>query len=138
MRARCDTSTVSVIALLHLAAVIVHASRHVMAGVPNTPFQLVFIVLVFVIAPLVSAYVAWQIHVCTGAALLALSMLAALLFGYTFHFVIDSPDLCSHVVGRYQPLFYYSALCLALLELVGTLFGGYVYLCAPCRRITIG
>jgi len=62
------------------------------------------------------------------AGLFSLSMFAAFLFGYSFHFVIDSPDSYSNVVGEYASVFFHSALNLAILEFVGFVFGAYIWL----------
>ena len=48
-------------------------------------------------------------------------MVASFAFGYLLHFVIDTPDLHSNVVGA--GVFFHSALSLALIELVGFAYG---------------
>ena len=73
---------------------------------------------------------AWCRSVRFGAGLFAASMTAAFLFGYLLHFVIDSPDLHSNVVGDHESVFFHSALSLALIELVGFAYG----LAAALRR----
>ena len=58
-------------------------------------------------------------------------MYASFVFGYLLHFVIDSPDLHSNVVGDGAGVFFHTALNLALIEFVGFAFG----LVAAVRRI---
>lgn len=116
------------ITALHFTVQITHGYTHVIAGIENTPLQLAFILLVITIAPLLAVYIAWKINPRKGAGLFALSMIAAFLFGYSFHFVIDSPDSYSNVVGEYASVFFHSALNLAIFEFVGFVFGAYIWL----------
>ncbi len=116
------------IAVLHLIVQVIHGYSHVAADVQNTPLQLVFILLFITIAPLVAVYIVWKGNIRKGAGLFTLSMVAAFLFGYFLHFVIDSPDLHSNVIGEHKSVFFHSALNLALFEFVGFVFGTYVFL----------
>ena len=50
-------------------------------------------------------------------------MLASFAFGYLFHFVVDTADLHSNVVGEHSGLFFHSALSLALIEFAGFVYG---------------
>lgn len=115
------------IAISHLVVQVAHGYSHIVAGVQNTPLQLIFVLLVVTIAPLVAVYIAWKGNIRKGAGLFALSMVAAFLFGYFLHFVIDSPDSHSNVIGEHKNLFFHSALNLALFEFVGFVFGAYVF-----------
>jgi|AP95_1055475.scaffolds.fasta_scaffold491629_1 hypothetical protein len=54
-------------------------------------------------------------------------MLAALLFGYTLHFVINSLYLHSNAIGEFNNFFFHSALNLVIIEFVGFVFGVYVF-----------
>ena len=63
-------------------------------------------------------------------------MVAAFIFGYLLHFVIDSPDLHSNVIGEHKSVFFNSALNLALIEFVGFVFGAYVFARWSRRTIT--
>ena len=60
----------------------------------------------------------------------AASLYASFVFGHLLHFVIDSPDLHSNVVGDSADVFFRTALNLALIEFVGFAFG----LVAAVRR----
>jgi len=117
------------IVVLHLIVQIAHGYSHVVEDVQNTPLQLVFILLVITIAPLVAVYIVWKGNVRKGAGLFTLSMAAAFLFGYFLHFVIDSPDLHSNIIGEHKSIFFHSALNLALFVFVGFVFAAYVFAC---------
>jgi hypothetical protein len=61
MPAKSEKNALLVIAVVHLAVVIIHAYTHVVAAVHNTLWQLVFIFLVVFFAPLAAVYIAWKI-----------------------------------------------------------------------------
>ena len=121
--ARFDCWVLVAIAVVHLAVQATHAYGHSVAEVPNTALQQAFIVVVVTLGPLVAVLVAWRRTLRLGAGLFAASMVAAFLFGYLLHFVIDSPDLHSNVAGDHEAVFFHSALSLALIEFVGFAYG---------------
>ena len=123
-----DRTALVSIAAVHLAAQAAHAYSHIAADVPNTALQQVFIVLVVTIGPLAAALIASRRSLRLGAALFAVSMVASFAFGYLLHFVFDTPDLHSNVVGDHAGVFFHSALNLALVELVGFVYGSTVAL----------
>ena len=53
-------------------------------------------------------------------------MLGALIFGLTFHFVLDTPDLYSNVQGTGARTFFVSAGLLATAEFIGFVWGAIV------------
>ncbi len=111
------------IALLHLTAQSIHAYSHGAAGVVNTLWQLVYIFFVITLLPLIAVYVAYAKSISKGAFLFALAMLAAFVFGYLFHFVLETPDLHTNVAGTHRQTFFHSAIILSILEFAGFLFG---------------
>ena len=117
--ARFDLAVLATIAVVHLAAQAAHAYSHSVAEVSNTALQQMFIVVVVTLGPLTAWLVAWRRSLRLGAGLFAASMVAAFGFGYLLHFVIDSPDLHSNVVGEHAGVFFHSALGLAIIEFVG-------------------
>lgn len=123
MPVRFEHFTLAVLALLHLVVQLTHGWSHIEADVSNSAMQQVFIYVVATFMPLAAVFVALRKSVQLGAALFAVSMAAAFLFGYLLHFVIDSPDLHSNVVGEHQDTFFHSALSLAIIEFVGFAFG---------------
>ena len=112
-----------VIAALHLITGAVHHYAHVVADVQNSPFQLLFILLVVTIAPWAAIYLAWRRTVKLGAALFSFSMAASLAFGLILHFAIDGADLHSNVAPEHGTVFLYSALGLAVVEFTGFVLG---------------
>ena len=123
MRARSERLALLLIALAHLAAQVTHGSSHIAAEVPITAAQFAFIIAVVTLLPLLAVAVAFQRDVRSGAELFAASMLASFAFGYLFHFVVDTADLHSNVVGEHSGLFFHSALSLALIEFAGLVYG---------------
>ena len=123
MRVRSERAALLLIALAHLAAQLAHGSSHVAAAVPITAAQLAFIIAVVTLLPLAAVAVAFQRDPRLGAGLFAASMVAAFAFGYLFHFVVDTADLHSNVVGEHRDLFFHSALSLALIEFTGFVYG---------------
>ena len=121
--ATLDRTALVAIAVVHLAVQAAHAYSHIVADVPNTALQQVFIVLVVTIGPLAAALIALRWSLRLGAALLAASMVASFAFGYLLHFVFDTPDLHTNVVGDHSGIFFHSALNLAMVELVGFVYG---------------
>ena len=119
--------TLLAIAGLHLVILGIHGYSHIVANVQISSLQWIFILLVITIAPLAAVYITWRGNIRKGAGIFALSMLSAFLFGYTLHFVLNSPDLHSNVIGEFNNFFFHSALNLAIIESVGFVFGAYVF-----------
>ncbi len=109
--------------MAHLAAQVAHGSSHIAAAVPITAAQLAFIIAVVTILPLLAVVVTFRRDVRSGARLFAASMVAAFAFGYLFHFVVDTADLHSNVVGKRSGLFFHSAVSLAIIEFAGFVYG---------------
>jgi len=122
-----DKYALLAIVALHLIVQVTHGYSHSVAGVENTPLQLVFIILVITVAPLAAAYISWTGNIRNGAGLLAVSMVAAFFFGYFFHFVIESPDLHSNVTGEHAGIFFHSALIIAIVQFGAFVIGTYIF-----------
>ncbi len=121
--ARLEQFTLLGIALLHLGVQLTHAYSHAAADVPIPALQQAYIVVVVTLLPIVSVWLVFRRSLRLGAALLATSMYSAFVFGYLLHFVVDTPDLHSNVVGDGEAVFFHSALSLALIEFVGFAVG---------------
>ena len=121
--ARFEQFTLLAVAALHLVSQLTHAYSHIAADVPIPAIHQAYIVIVVTLMPLVAVYLSFRGRVRLGAALFAASMCAAFAFGYLLHFVIDTPDLHSNVVGDSAGVFFHSALGLALIEFVGFAVG---------------
>jgi hypothetical protein len=122
------------VVLLHLVVTIFHGSAHTTAGVGLGPAGLVFVILVIEIGPL--AGLVWMLkNPRTGAALIALTMGAALIFGLVNHYVIPSPDRIDHVHGPAHDLFQTTAALLLVTESAGAALG-IAYSLSLTRRIS--
>ena len=126
MPVKFETIALLVVAAFHLIAQVAHNHAHIVAAVENSPSEQLFILLVVTIMPWAAIFVGWKWGMGRGATLFTLSMAASFLFGYFFHFVIDSPDLHSNVVDEHMGIFFHSAVILSLLEFSGFVLGLYV------------
>lgn len=101
-----------------------HGMAHQEVGVGLATWQWVYVYSVIVVAPILAAVLYWTPLVRTGAMLLAVSMLAGMLFGVYFHFIAISPDNVGHLPGEHgHGFFIATAILLVPIELVGTAFG---------------
>jgi len=108
------------IIVLHAAILAGHDSAHRSLGVDLAPWQIVFAYSVIVAGPLVSAALLFTRRARVGFALLAISMVGALVFGAYHHYILVSPDHVHHLpAGDAQPLFRATAAAMAVVELVG-------------------
>ncbi|MDE0653251.1 MAG: hypothetical protein OXI26_06335 [bacterium] len=123
MRVRFERFALLIVALAHLAAQLAHGSSHLAADVPITAAQLAYVIVVVTVLPLLAVAVAFWKDQRSGARLFAAAMAASFVFGYLFHFVLDTADLHSNVVGEHSDQFFHSALSLALIEFAGLVYG---------------
>ena len=126
MSSRSDIASFVIVAAVHLVGGGAHQYAHAVAGVENSPLQVLFIVLVVTIAPWAAIWLAWKRNLTIGAVLYSVSMLASLVFGLTLHFAVEGPDLYSNVAPEHGTVFLHSALGLALAEFVGFVLGAHV------------
>ena len=120
-------SVIYAIVLVHALVSGYHGWSHDSAAVPNTLAQSMFIVAVVFVSPLLAGVLLNRGSIHSGMAIFALSMLGALIFGVLVHFVLETPDLCSHVRGIGAQTFCVSAALLAAVELIGVAWGGYCW-----------
>ena len=114
--------------VVHLVATLWHGDAHQQLAIGLPPEKTIFVYVVILIAPIVSAGLVWTRYVSIGLWVLVLSMLGALLFGAYHHYVLVSPDNIGHLpVGSPEAhsQFIYSAAVIALLELLASLYGAY-------------
>ena len=126
MRARPETAALLAVATLHLVAQAAHGFSHHVADVGISLPQQLFILLVVTVMPWAAIAAGWKWGMGKGAGLFALSMASSFLFGYIFHFVVDSPDLHTNVASDHRSMFFHSAVGLALLEFSGFVLGLFV------------
>lgn len=127
-----------VFALVAIHAIVAgyHGWYHFSAMVPTTLAQNFFIATVVMAAPLLAAVMLARGRMHAGLAIFTSSMLGALLFGVGFHFVLDTPDLCSNVSGTGARGFFLSAAALATVELIGATAGAFWL--TRLRHISLG
>jgi hypothetical protein len=104
---------------VHLLISLLHGSAHTNAHVALSLAQTVFVFAVILAGPLVGLGLTW-VSQRIGAALVAVTMASALIFGVVNHFVLSSPDHVAHVAAQWRPLFATTAVLLAASEALGS------------------
>ena len=95
--------------------------------VTNTLAQNIFIVTVIFASPILAVMLLVRSRILSGCTIFTLSMLGSFVFGIVFHFILDTPDLCSNVRGIGSQLFFVSAILLATVEFIGFVWGVYYW-----------
>ena len=114
-------ATVTVV--VHTVVVSVHAGAHQALQILPSGFDAVFIGVVFYVAPVVSALL---LRSRPGVArpLLFVSMLAGLLYGATYHYILPTPDNVALVASvGWGLVFQATTVVLAVLEPIGVAIG---------------
>jgi hypothetical protein len=93
---RLELYVVGAVVAAHLAVNVAHGAAHTALQIDAPPGWMPFILIVTFAAP-VLGFGILLLRPLTGALIVAASMLASLMFGVAFHFVIDSPDHWDHV-----------------------------------------
>lgn len=115
------------IILAHLGISIFHGLAHQGAMVTLTTFGSVYVLVVITLAPLVAGALLLTRWARIGALLLALSMLGSFLFGGWYHFLSATNDHVSQVHGPWRSTFIWTAIVLAVSELVGVIIGIFAF-----------
>jgi hypothetical protein len=109
--------------IVHAVVVSLHSAAHQALGVQASPLQLIYIVLVIMLAPLVAGLLLWKSLKTAGALLLVCSLAGSLIFGIFNHFIAISPDHVKSVAALPQKgwafVFQITAALLALVEAFG-------------------
>ena len=108
----------AVVIAAHLAVSVVHGSAHDGAHVTLSPAATFFVFAVILAGPLVGLALSWR-NERLGSAIVAATMVGALVFGIVNHFVLHSPDQVSHVQAQWRLLFGTTAVLLAITEMAG-------------------
>jgi glucan phosphoethanolaminetransferase (alkaline phosphatase superfamily) len=112
----------SAVVLIHLAISIVHGQAHTGAQVPLSGAATFFVYTVILAGPLLGlAVFRWRPR--AGAAIVAVSMAGALIFGLINHFILDGSDHVGHVAAAWRTQFGVTAALLAISEAAGLLIG---------------
>ena len=111
------------LAILHALVVTPHSIAHTVLHIDMNQWQTVYIVLVILIGPIVSAALLWKLP-NAGFALLGLSMAGSFIFGGYYHFIAEGADnVASLHAHPWTFTFQISAVLLAVTELAGTVVG---------------
>jgi hypothetical protein len=113
--------------LTHLGVSIVHGLAHQGAMVTLTGFGYVYVGIVITLSPLVAWALLFSRCQKVGAVLLTLSMLGSFGFGVWYHFLTFGTDNVAEVHGPWHTTFLWTAIGLAVLELVGVITGLWIY-----------
>jgi hypothetical protein len=115
------------VVLVHAALSLPHGIAHVAERIGLPAAANAFVAIVIVTAPLVALGLLLRRHRWLGGLLLLTSMLAALVFGVVFHYVLPGPDHVASVpAGSWQLLFQLTAGLLALCEAIGAVVGALI------------
>jgi len=119
-----STSLVAIV-LIHFVVLIWHGAAHMLVPVPLTGSQTAFVVIVIFLLPLAGAGLLLRPRYrMTAAALIALPMLGALLFGFINHFMRATPDYVLELpASAWRHSFVLSAALLVVTETLGAVVG---------------
>jgi len=123
-----------VLILIHLVVSIVHGQAHQGARVHLTLFGYVYVAMVITAAPLVAAALLFSRRRHIGGLLLTVSMAGSFAFGVWYHFLSAGTDNVAEVHGVWRSTFLWTALALAVSELLGFIIGLLVYR-APAKKL---
>ncbi len=113
-----------VVVLLHFLVTIAHAAAHQNLHITMNTWQSIYIMLVILLLPLISAVLLLLKRVRIGFWLLFASMLGSLLFGGYYHFIAAGADNVATLGAHaWAPAFQLTAALLALTEATGMVTG---------------
>jgi hypothetical protein len=125
---RRDRRLAALLVVVHALVSGIHGVAHAGLPVALTAWQEAFVLVVPTLAPFAALVLLYRGHERVGAALLAASMAAALLFGLTFHYLVPNPDnVASIPAGPWHLHFTWTAAAIAVSELLGTALGGWLW-----------
>jgi len=117
------TITTAVV-LVHLAIVMLHGAAHTSLRIELAPAQNMFAIVVIVLAPLVACGLLWTRFWRSGAYLLSISMLGALIFGGYKHFLSPTNDNVAQMQhAGWGGVFLATSILLFVTEAAGILLG---------------
>jgi hypothetical protein len=115
------------VVLAHAAVSLPHSAAHIAENIWLPPAATAFVILVILLAPFVALGLLYTRRQRAGALLLLGSMLGALLFGVTYHFVLPGADNIAQVPpGAWRTPFVVTSVLLAALEATGAIVGAWL------------
>ncbi len=108
------------IVVIHAIAHTLHGLAHAKIPIPLSLPQSLFIGIVIVLVPVISAALLWTRFFRIGLWLLLSSLFGAILFGFYNHYVVISPDHVSQVAfAGWGVLFQLTAILILLIDGLG-------------------
>jgi len=107
------------IVVAHLLVSLVHGAAHAQSRVFLSTAGNLYVWTVIMAGPLVGLAALRALSGRVGAWIIAVSMAGALVFGLVNHFIIESGDHVSHVIGPWRTTFAVTAALLAITEAAG-------------------
>ena|SRR5205823_9779100 len=119
---RKTRTVLSVVVLVHFAIVILHGAAHTHLHIDLAPAQMAYVVAGIVLAPLIAAGLLWTKFWRSGAYLLTVSMIGALVFGgYKHFFSATNDDVSQMSHAGWGGIFLVSSILLFVAEAAGIL-----------------
>lgn len=113
---------VTIVVLGHLIVSVLHGNAHTELGVDLLQWQQFYVIAVILITPLIALVLSWTRYVRAGLWLFFGSMLASLIFGASYHYIIISNDHVAHLPpGEARAMFRVTALLLLITETAGVI-----------------
>lgn len=125
------------LAAIHLSVAVWHGGAHTALGVGLSPFQNLFVVGVILIAPLLATLLLWTRLEDFALWLYLIAMIASLLFGVYYHYLVVSPDNVHYLPpgsDQARHRFTYSAAAVAVTEAIAASRAGFALLTRPDSR----
>jgi len=117
---------ISTLVIAHLVATLWHGDAHSTLGIDLSAAKTLYVLVVILVAPIISAILIWTRFTVFGVGLFAISMAGALVFGVYHHYVLVSPDNIAHLpagLTEAHSQFIESAAVIAMLELFSAFLG---------------
>ncbi len=126
--------TISVLVIIHLVVLTWHGEAHAALAIELPALKTLFVYIVIVAAPIISAALSWTRFSIFGICLFTFAMAGSFLFGAYHHYVLVSPDNIAHLpagLDAAHSQFIESAAYLASVALFSSFLGfsmlGYEY-----------
>ena len=117
---------ITALVAVHLIATLWHGDAHTILAIDLPTHKDLFVYVVILAGPIAGAILTWTRYSTLGAAVVAFSMVGALVFGTYHHYILISPDNIAHLpMGPTDAhnQFIDSAAVIATIELISALLG---------------
>jgi hypothetical protein len=125
----------ALIVLVHTVVMLVHGAAHMRLNVELSAWANLYVLCIVGIGPIAGLILLRSSRQRTGGAILCTTMIGALLFGLSKHFLAPGPDHVMHLqAGAWRLPFQATAVLLAVSELAGAIVA-FMLLYALARQI---